>query len=262
MTVHQEPVQAQPGYVSAQRIDRPAFKALYTLHHAQRFRWLREKVVSAGKPCVSILELGCNDATSLDYIPLAVDRYVGFDAGWQSGWREGTAYGLEAARLRYTGIENIELRRSNDFRDIINLSGAFDFALVLETFEYLEPSTLESYISAMADKLWPGGHLVSTMPNEKGIAVLLKHVGSHISGVRRSEYSPRELLQAVLGRTRSIPRATRGRKGFDYQQIAKLARRHFSHVRLESVGPSFLPHCMSLNVGMVASHGFLAPPKP
>lgn len=262
MTIHQERVQTQPGYVSAQRIERSSFKALYTIHHAQRFRWLREKLVSRGKPNVSILELGCNDATSLDYVPLAVDRYVGFDAGWQSGWKDGVAYGLEAARIRYTGIENFEFHESVDFMDVLGVTGAFDFALVLETFEYLEPSMLEAYISALAARLWPGGQLVSTMPNEKGIAVLLKHFGSRISGVRRSVYSPWELFQAAIGRTSSIPRGTRGRKGFDYQQIAALARRHFRYVRLESVGPSFLPCCMSLNVGLVASHEFLPPRQP
>lgn len=262
MTTQQERVQTQPGYVSAQKIERSSFKALYMIHHAQRFRWLREKIVSGSKPHVSILELGCNDATSLDYIPLALDRYVGFDAGWQSGWKDGVAYGLEAARLRYAGIENIEFHKSDDFSDILGLAEAFDFALVLETFEYLEPSTLEAYISALAAKLGPSGQLVSTMPNEKGIAVLLKHFGSRISGVRRSVYSPWELFQAAIGRTGSIPRGTRGRKGFDYQQIASLARRHFRYVRLESVGLSFLPCCMSLNVGLVASHQFLPPPRP
>ncbi|HTV59536.1 MAG TPA: class I SAM-dependent methyltransferase [Verrucomicrobiae bacterium] len=261
MAIRQEPLQRQPGYVSAQNISHASFKALYALHHSRRFRWLRRKIISSGKTRLSILELGCNDATSLDYVPVAIDRYVGFDAGWQSGRKDGVAYGLEAARQRYAGIEGIEFHRSNDYRDILALSGTFDFAFVLETFEYLDPSKLESYISALADKAWPSGQLVSTMPNEKGIAVLLKHLGSRISGVRRSQYSPWELALAALGRVRSIPRSARGRKGFDYQRIAELAQKHFQYVRLEPVEPSFLPCSMSLNIGLVASHGIIDPAR-
>lgn len=259
MATRHESIHRQPGYISAQNIERPSFKSLYAIHHAQRFRWLREKIASSGKTHVSILELGCNDATSLDYIPVAVDRYVGFDAGWQSGWRNGIAYGLEAARQRYAGIENIEICRSDDYQDISALSGAFDFALVLETFEYLGPSAIERYISTIAGKLRLGGQLVSTMPNEKGIVVLLKHLGSRMSGVRRSQYTGWELLQAVMGRTGNVPRAPRGRKGFDYLQIAEIARKHFQYVRLEPVGPSFLPCCVSLNIGLVASQEEIGP---
>lgn len=262
MAIRQEPLKRQPGYVSAQNISRASFKALYAVHHARRFQWLRQKIISSGKTHLSIFELGCNDATSLDYVPVVVDRYVGFDAGWQSGRKNGVPYGLEAARERYAGVKGIEFQRSDDYRDIVALPATFDFALVLETFEYLDPTKMESYISALADKAGPTGQLVSTMPNEKGIAVLLKHLGSRFSGVPRSQYTPWELVQAVLGRVRDIPRSTRGRKGFDYQRVAELAQKHFRNVRLEPVELPFLPCSMSLIIGLVASRGTIDPSQP
>ncbi|HUO35367.1 MAG TPA: class I SAM-dependent methyltransferase [Candidatus Acidoferrum sp.] len=215
---------------------------------------MSKKIASARKSNVSILEIGCNDATSLSYVPVPVERYIGFDAGWRSGWKDGTAYGLEAARQRYVGTEKIEFHCSHEHRDVAALSESFDFAFVLETFEYLETSQLESYVSTLAEKVRPDGRVISTMPNEKGIPLLLKHVGSHLSGVRRSPYSAWELLQAVLGRTDHVPRMERSRKGFDYERMAGLVGRYFRHVQLEPVDSPFFPLSLNLNIGMVASH--------
>jgi hypothetical protein len=245
--------QSPPGYVFG-RGARPSFQSLYNFHHTQRFRWLRKKVASAGKSRAAILELGCNDATSLGYVPVPVYRYLGFDAGWGSGWKNGVPRGLEAARLRYQGIENIEFRKSQDVRDVAGVPESFDFVFVLETFEYLQPIQLESYISALAGKVRPDGCIISTMPNEKGFSLLLKHVGSHLSGIPRSRYTVGEFLDALLGRMDRVPRAERSRKGFDYECIFRIIRRHFRCVRLEPVGAPFLPRSLSLNIGLVASH--------
>lgn len=244
----------QPGYVSEYSLGRSCFRFLYALHHAQRFQWLQKKVASARKSNVSILEIGCNDATSLSYVPVPVERYIGFDAGWHSGWKDGKAYGLEAARRRYMGAEKIEFHRSHDHCDVAALGESFDFAFVLETFEYLETSQLESYVSTLAEKVRPDGRVISTMPNEKGIPFLLKHIGSYLSGVRRSHYTAHELMQAVLGRMDRVPRMERSRKGFDYDCMAGLVERYFRYVRLEPVGASFMPLSLNLDIGMVASH--------
>jgi len=50
-----------------------------------------------------------------------------------------------------------------------------------------------------------------------------------------------------------VPRAVRGRKGFDYGQIARLMAKHFSFLRLEGVGLMNLPPYLSTNIGIVAS---------
>jgi hypothetical protein len=230
-----------------------AINRLYAFHHSRRFEWLRRKIAAAGKRYVSILELGCNDATSLDYVPVPVRSYLGFDAGWRSGWRNGTAFGLEAARQRYALVQNVEFRYSGHYMDLASVTEKFDFGLVLETFEYLETPQLEFYISALSEKVRDDGYILSTMPNEKGIPLLVKHFGSRLSGVQRSQYTLPELANAFLGRMNHVPRAERGRKGFDYQRIADLIRLHFRYVRLEPVGISFLPCALSPNIGLVAS---------
>lgn len=227
--------------------------SLYAFHHKRRFEWLRQKIRSLGKRDLTILEIGCNDARSLDYIPVPIKRYVGLDAGWRSGWKKGKAYGLDAAQLRFRNERRFEFLRSESHKDVLQVRGTFDVAVLLETFEYLEPSELESYVSVIARKLNDRGCVLSTMPNEKGLPLLIKSLGSLLSGVRRSDYTASQFFSALIGRMDRVPRARRGRRGFDYSAMADLVRRSFPKVRLEAVEPSNLPLWLSLNIGMVAS---------
>jgi len=228
------------------------FTWFYKFHHARRFRWLQRKTSAIEKTEISVLELGCNDARSIDYISVPITRYVGFDAGWRSGIREGRPYGLEAARVHYRNMPNFEFHRSESCKDLERVPGHFDVAIVLETFEYLKPAELEKYVAVLASKLNSTGCIYSTMPNEKGIPLLLKALGSKLSRVPRSEYTTRQLFNAVLGRMQRVPRKAFGRKGFDYAAVAQIVRRHFTRIQLESLEPSFAPLSLSLNVGLTA----------
>jgi hypothetical protein len=230
-----------------------ALRRIYAFHHTRRFEWLKHKLTALGRQNISILELGCNDARSLNYVPVRVQRYLGFDAGWRSGWKHGHPHGLEAARVRFRNRPMFEFRQSTRHEDLLDVDERFDVAIVLETFEYLDPAQLESYVFLLSEKVKDDGWIFCTMPNEKGLPLLLKVIGSKLSGVRRSEYTFSQLCNALLGRMDRVPRAPRGRKGFDYAEMARMVSRHFSHVSLEPVEPPSLPVWLSLNVGLVAS---------
>jgi hypothetical protein len=232
---------------------------LYAFHHTRRFEWLRHKIATLNKRDVAILEIGCNDARSVDFIPVPIKRYVGLDAGWRSGWRNGKAYGLDAARLRFQHRPQFEFRHSEHHEDLDRVQGTFDLAIALETFEYLLPSELELYVSGIFRKLNDAGCILSTMPNEKGIPLLIKSLGSRLSGVPRSDYPPKQFWNALIGQMDRVPRAVRGRKGFDYCAMAELVRRYFPHTRLEPVEPAKLPLWLSLNIGMFATKKSLMP---
>ena len=70
--------------VSAADIPR-FFNRIYAIHHARRFEWLKSKIACLGKSDISVLELGCNDARSIEYIPVPIKRYLGLDAGAADG---------------------------------------------------------------------------------------------------------------------------------------------------------------------------------
>jgi hypothetical protein len=255
MSVHRSTIDATE-IPSFERTRKMRFLSrLYAFHHTRRFEWLKSKIASLGKRDLAILEIGCNDARSLDYVPVPVKRYVGLDAGWRSGWRDGKAYGLDAARLRFQNSPRFEFHRSEQHEDVERVQGTFDLAIALETFEYLVPGEVESYVSVISRKLNDGGCILSTMPNEKGLPLILKSLGSRLSGVPRSEYTPRQFWNAVLGKMDNVPRAIRGRRGFDYAAMAKLVGRYFPHTHLEPVEPAKLPLWLSLNIGMLACKG-------
>jgi hypothetical protein len=234
--------------------DRPySFRWFYSRHHARRFEWMREHIAARNSKSVSILELGCHDARSLDFMPVKVHRYVGLDAGWQSGWNGNTPYGLEAGRIRLKDNENFKVQKSSSSRDIELLEEQFDIALVLETFEYLEPAALEAYIAALAGKVSANGCLLTTMPNEKGSPLLMKALAAKLAGIRRSEYTATQFVNALMGRMDRVPRGIRGRKGFDYSQVAQLLAKYFPVLALEGVGLMKLPPYLSTNIGIVAS---------
>lgn len=230
-----------------------SFRWFYSLHHARRFEWMREKIAERKSEPVSILELGCHDARSLGFVPVSVRRYVGLDAGWQSGWSGDTPYGMEAGRNRLKGNDNFKVRQSNTPTDIDLLAEKFDIALVLETFEYLEPAALEAYIAALAGKVSDNGFLLTTMPNEKGIPLLVKALAAKAAGIRRSEYTATEFAYALMGRMDRVPRGKRGRKGFDYSYVAGILAKYFPFLSLEGVGLLNLPRPLSPNIGIVAS---------
>lgn len=228
------------------------FRRLYAYHHSRRFEWLRNKIGALAEGSVSILELGCHDARSLSYVPVHVHRYLGFDACWKSGWKDGKPYGMEAAQLRFRDRPEFEFIQSEKHDDLLAVSETFDIVIVCETFEYLNPDLLDAYVAALAARLDSRGYLLSTMPNEKGLPLLFKTAGSRFSGVRRSEYTGRQLWSAVRGRLDRVPRALRGRRGFDYSKMAGLIRRHFSQMKVESIASPSLPIWLSPNVGLIA----------
>ncbi|HEY2462106.1 MAG TPA: class I SAM-dependent methyltransferase [Candidatus Acidoferrum sp.] len=228
-------------------------RSVYKRHHNLRFEWLRRAAANLRKNHIAVLELGCSDAKSLDFLPMNVSRYLGFDAGWRSGVKDGKPFGLEAARRKFQHKDQFEVRQSTNCEDLLNVADKFDLAIVMETFEYLPTAQLRTYISAICERLYDDGILITTMPNEKGLPVLIKAVGARLSGVPRSTYTPSELLHAALGKLEKVPRAERGRKGFDYRAIAKMVGSHLPEVCLDSIGFMELPCSLSLNIGMIAS---------
>jgi 2-polyprenyl-3-methyl-5-hydroxy-6-metoxy-1,4-benzoquinol methylase len=222
---------------------------LYGRHHVQRFRWLSKNIASIfpERSSISVLEVGCYDGKTLEFVPVDVHRYVGFDAGWGGG--------LDLARRRFATRGNYKFHQSVEPSDIANTPGHFDLIICMETFEHISPSKVGSYISAFAEKL--EGFLLVTVPNEQGLPLLVKTVGAKLLGKSRDSYDASEFANAFLGRMEYVPRSDH--KGFDYTALAKSLGGSFQHVKVEGVSPTKFPPQLSLTIGMIASHTLLPP---
>jgi Methyltransferase domain len=222
---------------------------LYGSHHRARFRWLRGKLAALGLPRARVLEIGCFDGKTVDWLPCEIERYVGLDAGWESGERNGQAVGLAAAQQRFGDDARFACRRSSDPEDVWQLDGEFDVGVCMETLEHIEPADVESYLAALARKV--RGPLLVTVPNEKGAALLVKTLAAKALGIDRDiSYSKREFINALLGRTGRVPR--HHHKGFDYAVLARRLTHHFGEVTIEGVDTRRLPYWLQSTIGIVA----------
>ena len=216
---------------------------IYGRHHRRRFEWLRRKFVAlAEADGISVLEVGCHDGRALSSIPRRVRRYAGFDAGWGGG--------LERGRQQFAAENNYTFTKSTDPRDVAALEEKFDFVICMETLEHLETPIVEGYIRTFAEKC--DGYALFTVPNEKGIALLVKATGARVLNIERYyPYTAAEFFWGLLGRLDRVRRSEH--KGFDYSRLVSLIRQHFNHVRVEGIGPFRLPPSLSLTIGIVAS---------
>ena len=139
----------------------------YGAHHRSRFQWLRQRLESLGLAGASVVELGCFDAKTIDWLPFDVTRYVGLDAGWESDADEQCPTGLAAAQVRFRDDSRFQLIRSTDPVDLAELPEKFDIGICMETLEHIPPGQVDAYLSAFAARL--SGPLFVTVPNEMGM---------------------------------------------------------------------------------------------
>ena len=218
-------------------------RGVYGRHHGSRFAWLEKKISAlASQQDLRVLEVGCHDGRTLSHIPRHVRRYVGFDAGWGGG--------LDRGRKLFAAQENYSFIESTAPRDVASLNERFDFIICMETLEHLDPFDVELYIQAFSEKL--DGLLLITVPNEKGLALLIKATGARVLGVDRIyPYTAKEFFWGLLGRLDRVKRSEH--KGFDYAKLVALIKSHFKYVLVEGVSPVRYPLQLGLTIGIVAS---------
>ncbi len=218
-------------------------KGVYGRHHNRRFEWLNQKISAlTSEQGIRVLEVGCHEGRVISCIPIPVRRYVGLDAGWGGG--------LERAKESFRDRREVTFIQSNHPRDVAAIEERFDFAICMETLEHVDPPIVELYIKAFSEKL--DGYLLITVPNEKGLALLINAVGARLLNVDRIyPYTTKEFIWGLLGRLDRVARFEH--KGFDYRNLVNLIGKYFQYVSVEGVTPVRRPLQLGLTIGIVAS---------
>jgi hypothetical protein len=209
--------------------------------HLARFEWMRGALQRAGANCRSVVELGCFDGRAIGFLPHPPHRYVGLDANWEKG--------LAAAKDKYRGDQRFEFHECKtpaSFRGAVG-SRRFHTAICLETLEHVPPESVEDYIRAMAEVTM--GHIVVTVPNEKGLVFLSKYVAKRAFADAQS-YRASEIVAATLGRMDSVERDEH--KGFDYEAIVETIGTFFEVTEVSGFPFSKLPRSAGFGVGVLA----------
>lgn len=76
--------------------------SLRSRYHLNRFFWLQTQLQRLPSSPKRIIELGCYDGRSLDFLPAQPDYYLGLDAGWEGG--------LAIGQKKFADARHIDLR--------------------------------------------------------------------------------------------------------------------------------------------------------
>ena len=214
---------------------------LRSYFHLARFNWARNVVASFGLDSIKLIEIGCFDGRLIDYMPAPMERYAGYDAGWEGG--------LEAGQARYADKADFDFVKAVDPEPIAQHSAkSFNLGAALETIEHIPPELVDPYLEALARVV--DGYLIVSVPNEKGLVFLGKYLAKKLIYGGTEPYSFREIVAATFGRMDRIERSEH--KGFDYAELVRQIERHFDIVKVCGLPFGILPPSLSFTVGIIA----------
>jgi hypothetical protein len=207
--------------------------------HRARFKWLHAKLREFRHLPRRVVELGCFDAKTIEYLPNPPLFYHGFDANWERG--------LDLARERYGDDPTVRLTECATPAEM-TASAVFDTAICMETLEHVPPDLVDAYLERMAELT--RGLLFITVPNEKRLVFLGKYSVKKGLFIQTYPYTLREIMNATLGKMEHVARNEH--KGFDYQKLIASVDRYFDVIDVGGTPFSYLPTCLNFTVGIVA----------
>lgn len=212
------------------------------LHHA-RYRWVNNWINKWKLEPYSMLELGCYDGKTIDFLDNKPTVYSGYDANWEGGldiakikWKDNTAYAFHACETP---------------ADFSNNQLLYDISICLETLEHIPAKDLEDYIKLLSIKTTK--YCLISVPNEKGLVLFFKHIIKSITQSKKEteSYSLSELLYGTIGKMSKVERIDCGHKGFDHSDLAKILQKYFIIHKIESIPYARIPKVFGFNIGFV-----------
>jgi hypothetical protein len=216
-------------------------KGLRFAYHAARYHWLASEIRSLSINNPRVLELGCFDAKTLNFISFAKPAYyLGLDAGWENGLTQGNQ--------RWRDKDWVELLQCTSPEEIPE-RGYFDVGICLETLQVMNYETEDAYLRKLGRIC---GKLFITVPRERGFAFFAKHAAKMILyGPGRIPYSWREVVLLSLGQSQKVERQEY--KGFDDRVLLRLISRYFTVEKVCGLFLTAFPTRLSCTVGIVAN---------
>jgi len=207
--------------------------------HIARFRWLREKCIGYQINCDFVIEIGCFDGRSIEYLSGTPKEYYGFDAGWDGG--------LDLAQVKYAdkGWCFLKTTRAEDI--YLPADRIASLAISLETLEHIAPELIEKYLNKISSIL--DGYFLVTVPNEKGIVFLLKYLAKLFFFGGKNKYRISEVCFATFGLMHLVDRSEH--KGFDWKRMLGQLSQHFDVIEVAGVHFPILPAALNPQIGFV-----------
>lgn len=208
--------------------------------HFARFFWLRKKLSELNELFLqSVIELGCFDGKTIDFLPSKPNRYLGLDANWEDG--------LASARQKWKDQPNYEFSMCTK-PDEMREGELFDIAIAMETLEHIPEQFLQPYLKKLEEVT--KHYIFITVPNEKGIVFFFKYIAKRLFfGGSHEHYSLHEFISALLGQMHEVKRNEH--KGFDYATLVREVSQHFEIVEVSGIPFTMFPPILNFQVGIV-----------
>jgi hypothetical protein len=212
------------------------------LHYA-RYEWVNAWIDKWNLEPYSMLELGCYDGKTIDFLNNKPTIYAGYDANWEGG--------LDIAKTKWSEQTSYSFHTCEKPNDFSNNHLLYDVSVCLETLEHLPAADLEDYIKLLSIKTTK--YCLISVPNEKGPVLFFKHIFKNLtqSKGQTESYSIKELLYGSIGRLDKVKRIDCGHKGFDYDALENLLSKYFHILKKEAIPYSSIPHPLGFNIGFV-----------
>ena len=212
--------------------------------HNSRFSWFRNAVgfyLAERKRSLRAVELGCFDGRLLSYFPHEPAEYWGFDADWEGG--------LSDAQRQFDQHPSRRFLKATEPGHLAMLpDNYFDVAASLETLEHVPPPLVAGYLRQLARIT--RGYLFVTVPNEKGMVFLAKHIAKKISYGGTQKYRVSEVIFATAGMMNRVER--NDHKGFNYSSLINLIAKEFNILKISGLPLESMPPWLSPTVTIIA----------
>jgi len=218
-------------------------KSIRSKLHIARYLWLQNKLKQYKCLANSVLELGCFDGKTLEFLTHSPALYEGYDANWEGG--------LDMGKQKWQNHPGYHFMLCTKTQDFKPAEKAFDISVCQETAEHLPVKDLNYYLEQLAKATKT--YCFISVPNERGIVFLAKHTIKFLTQKKneREDISFAEAVYSTFGKLEKVRRDVRYHKGFDYKKFKKELSQYFDIVEINGLPFSFLPASLSFTVGFV-----------
>ena len=218
-------------------------KSIRSKLHLSRYIWLQKKIKKYKCRLDSVLELGCFDGKTIEFLEEKPKMFEGYDANWEGG--------LDTGKKKWQDFPDYVFKLCTKLEDFKPEQNKFDISICQETAEHLPETDLPQYLERMANATKT--YCFLSVPNERGIIFLAKHFTKFLTQKKdeRENVTAREFYYSAVGNLKQIKRNVKHHKGFDYKQFKKDVEKSFEIVEVNGLPFSFLPPSLNFTVGFV-----------
>ena len=219
-----------------------SFNPLVSFLHSIRFKYLVNLFNQLTKDNPSkifkVVDIGCAHAKNFDILNSQFKiSYLGIEIGKES---------CEVAQERYGHHENFRIINDSiehHTKEFLNV----DVIIALETMEHIPEHVVVKVIEKIG--LAKPTAFICSVPNEVGPIVLIKNIGSFLTGyMRHKEYTWSETFHAGFYNLDKVGLHDTGHKGFDWRWLAQTIRHNMRISKIYSSPFAWLPKTFSFSI--------------